>query len=229
MGITVYVFDAYGTLFDVSAAAHELAEADQSTDFALVREKVATDWRLRQLQYSWIRAILDQHADFWTVTKESLDWALQRHGLAGRPDLRRRLLDLYLELSAFAEVPAMLGTLKAKGRRTAILSNGSTPMLDSAVKAAGIAGLLDSILSVEQVGVFKPHRSVYDLVTQEFRCDAAEVLFASSNGWDAAAAACYGFKTVWVNRQKEPVECLPWKPDFVLDDLEKIPQVGASL
>ena len=142
------------------------------------------------------------------------------------PDLRERLLQLYWELSAYEEVPEMLNALKQKGLNTGILSNGSPDMLDGAVQSAGVGDVLDDVLSVEDVGIFKPHASVYELVGKRFDCTKAQVLFVSSNGWDAAAAAGYGFKTVWVNRAGEPIDRLPWKPDEILSDLTSIPDLA---
>jgi len=228
MPITTCVFDAYGTLFDVAAAAREAAGEPGRDAFGKVWQKVANDWRLKQLQYSWLRAVAGAHTDFWEVTQNGLDWALEASKLSD-PGLRERLLALYWELSAYPEVPEMLSTLKANGLNTAILSNGSPAMLEGAVSSAGVGDVLDDLLSVESVGVFKPHVSVYDLVGQRFGTDPREVLFVSSNGWDAAAAAGYGFQTVWVNRAGEPVDRLPWVPDQTLADLTTIPQLAASL
>lgn len=228
MTITTCIFDAYGTLFDVSAAARQAASEPGNEALADIWPRLASDWRLKQLQYTWLRAITGAHADFWQVTQEGLDWALEAAGVA-HPALRERLLALYWELSAYPEVPTMLAALKQAGKNVAILSNGSPDMLDGAVQSAGIGALLDDVLSVESVGVFKPHPSVYDLVGQRFGCDRSEVLFVSSNGWDAGAATGYGFTTAWVNRAGEPVDRLPWVPAHVLDDLTGIPDLAETL
>lgn len=225
MPIKACVFDAYGTLFDVAAAAREAAAEPGREAFAAKWPEIAKTWRLKQLQYTWLRAVADAHCDFWDVTKDGLDFALEEAGLAD-PDLRERLLALYWELSAYPEVPAMLGALKDAGFQTAILSNGSPPMLKGAVESAGVGALLDDVLSVESVGVFKPHKSVYDLVGARFDASPDEVLFASSNGWDAAFAARYGFYTVWVNRAGEPVDRLPAKPNETAADLTSIPDLA---
>ncbi len=225
MPIKTCVFDAYGTLFDVAAAARQAAA---EPGFEALQQKwpeLANYWRLKQLQYTWLRAVADAHADFWDVTQDGLDWALEATGLDGDSTLRQRLLDLYWQLQAYPEVPEMLRALKAGGLQTAILSNGSPPMLDGAVKSAGIGDVLDDVLSVESVGVFKPHASVYDLVLGRFGGERNEVLFVSSNGWDAAGASGYGFTTAWVNRAGEPMDRLPWKPAHVLTDLTTIPQL----
>ncbi|MCH2249070.1 MAG: haloacid dehalogenase type II [Cognatishimia sp.] len=227
MPIKACVFDAYGTLFDVAAAAREAAQEPGREAFATHWLKVANDWRLKQLQYTWLRAITGAHTDFWQVTQEGLDWALEASGLA-EPALRERLLQLYWELSAYPEVPEMLKTLKDQGFETAILSNGSPDMLAGAVDSAGIGDVLDDMLSVESVGIFKPDASVYELVTNRFDCARDEVLFVSSNGWDAAGAAGFGFTTVWVNRAGEPMDRLPWIPHHVLSDLTTIPDLARA-
>ena len=224
MAIKTCIFDAYGTLFDVAAAARQAATEEGFEGLRDSWPKVAADWRLKQLQYTWLRAVADRHTDFWQVTQDGLDWALEASGLA-EPDLRQRLLDLYWELQAYPEVPAMLTALKERGLATGILSNGSPAMLEGAVQSAGLGGVLDRVLSVEEVGVFKPHASVYDLVGAAFGCAPSEVLFVSSNGWDAAGAAGYGFETVWVNRADEPMDRLYAKPSHILPDLTAIPDL----
>lgn len=229
MAIDTCIFDAYGTLFDVTAAARQAAEEPAHGALADRWPRLAADWRDKQLQYTWIRAIAGEHADFWQVTCEALDYALEASGLAEDAALRDRLRNLYWELSAFREVPDMLGALKDAGRATGILSNGSPEMLQAAVQSAGVGRLLDHVLSVESVGVFKPSAKVYDLVNRAFGCDAGDVLFVSSNGWDAAAATGYGFATVWVNRAGLPMDRLPWTPEHVLPDLSGIPDLVASL
>ena len=226
MAITTCVFDAYGTLFDVGAAARQAAS---EPDFSAIKDDwmaLAEHWRLKQLQYSWLRAVADAHTDFWEVTQNGLDWALEKTGHAGDAALRERLLALYWELQAYPEVPQMLAALKAGGMNTAILSNGSPEMLDGAVQSAGIGAVLDISLSVQSVGIFKPDARVYDLVGGHFGCAKEEVLFVSSNGWDAAAATGYGFTTAWVNRSGEPMDRLPWTPAHVLSDLTGIPTLA---
>ena len=227
MPITTCIFDAYGTLFDVASAARRAAAEPGREAFANHWPAIAQHWRLKQLQYTWLRAVTGDHTDFWEVTKNGLDWALEAEGLDGDGGLRERLLQLYWELEAYPEVPQMLGALKDMGKNTAILSNGSPGMLDGAVQSAGISGVLDDVLSVENVGIFKPAHVVYDMVGKRFGCDRDNVLFVSSNGWDAAAAAGYGFQTVWVNRAGEPVDRLHATPDQILQDLTGIPGLAA--
>ena len=225
MTISVCIFDAYGTLFDVAAAARVAAGEPGRDDLAALWPKLAEDWRRKQLEYTWLRAVMRQHTDFWSVTQDGLDWALEAAGL-NDPELRERLLALYWELAAYPEVPVMLTRLKAAGLQTAILSNGSPDMLAGAVRSAGIGDLLDDMLSVESVGIFKPDASVYRLVTERFACTPDRVLFTSSNGWDAAAAAGFGFRTAWVNRAGQPMDRLPARPHHVLSDLTTIPDLA---
>ncbi|WP_439154827.1 haloacid dehalogenase type II [Yoonia sp.] len=225
MPITTCVFDAYGTLFDVGAAAAQAAREPEHAVLQHVWPAIARDWRLKQLQYTWLRAVAGQHCDFWQVTQDGLDWALEANGVTGTAT-RTRLLELYWELAAYPEVPAMLAALRDRGLKTAILSNGSPAMLDGAVQSAGIGDLLDAVLSVESVGIFKPHTRVYDLVGGHFGCAQDAVLFVSSNGWDAAGAAGYGFQTAWVNRAGEPMDRLYAQPHHVLPDLTTIPELA---
>ncbi len=224
MPITTCIFDAYGTLFDVAAAARMAAAEPDHAILKNTWPQIAQDWRLKQLQYTWLRAIAGQHCDFWQVTQDGLDWALENAKVSA-PETRERLLALYWELAAYPEVPEMLAALKQRGLNTGILSNGSPDMLDVAVKSAGLQELLDATLSVESVGVFKPHTSVYHMVGAHFRCAKEEVLFVSSNGWDVAGAAGYGFHTVWVNRAGEPQDRLYAAPHHILSDLTGIPDL----
>ena len=224
MPVTTCVFDAYGTLFDVAAAARLAAAEPGREALAAHWPQIARDWRTKQLEYSWLRAVAGRHCDFWQVTSDGLDWALEAAGLADA-ELRARLLALYRELAPYPEVAEMLDALKAAGKATAILSNGSRDMLDAAVASAGIGRLLDAVLSVDEVGVFKPAPAVYDMVGARFGVAPGEVLFVSSNGWDAAAAAGYGFRAVWVNRAGAPVDRLWARPDWIVADLTSVPEL----
>ena len=228
MTIKACIFDAYGTLFDVSAAAREAAAEPGREALAAHWQALAAHWRAKQLQYTWLRAVTGDHTDFWTVTQDGLDWAMDAVGLDDA-ETRERLLALYWELAAYPEVPGMLNTLKYQGYQTGILSNGSPEMLDGAVSSAGVGASLDAILSVESVGVFKPDSRVYDMVGAAFGTARDEVLFVSSNGWDAAGAAAYGFQTVWVNRAGEPLDRLPGRPAEILPDLTTIPDLAGRL
>lgn len=210
------VFDAYGTLFDVAAAAERCRAA-----LGDAAGPLAALWREKQLQYTWLRGLMGEHADFWQVTGEALDYAMGALSLDDR-DLRARLMDLYLALDAYAEVEPVLKRLKAAGMRTAILSNGSPKMLDAAVQSAGLADSLDAVLSVEEVGVFKPHPDVYRLGVDRLDLPAAEMAFHSANAWDAAAAAHFGYRAVWINRFGQPPERMPGTPEAELDSLDGV-------
>lgn len=211
----IYVFDAYGTLFDVDGAAREAASSDPTLTETWA--ELSADWRRKQLEYSWLRAITGDHADFWQVTSDALDWAAERHG-ASR-EQAARLLDLYRRLPAYPEVPAMLDRLRAAGGATAIFSNGSPRMLADATQSAGLSDRLDALLSVETAGRFKPSDEGYRIVTDHFGCEAAQITFVSSNGWDIYGATRFGFQTVWVNRAGLPVDRLPNAPRRILPDL----------
>ena len=217
------VFDAYGTLFDFASAAKSCHDAlgDRAPELTLL-------WREKQLQYTWLRAVQDRHADFWQVTGDALDFALETLGLAD-PALRRRLMDLYLALEVFPEVPDVLRRLKTAGLQTAILSNGSPAMLDAAVKSARLEGFLDAVLSVEEVAVYKPHPKVYQLAVQRLGVPAGAIAFQSSNAWDAYAASAFGMKVVWCNRYGQRRERLPGAPDREVRSLAELPAlVGAA-
>lgn len=225
MSVTTCAFDAYGTLFDVASAARAVAAEPGREAFARAWPRVAERWRAKQLQYTWLRAVMNRHADFEQVTRDALEWVLDAEGF-DEPALHARLMRLYFELEAYAEAPATLQAVRDAGLNTAILSNGSPAMLDAAIASAGIGHLLDDVLSVERVGVFKPARAVYDLVGARFHCAPQHVLFVSANGWDAAAAAAYGFETVWVNRDGDPCDRLPARPHHIVTDLRDIPALA---
>lgn len=213
-----YVFDAYGTLFDVDGAAREAAKHDPGLND--IWAALSADWRRKQLEYSWLRAITGDHADFWQVTAEALDWAAERHGASA--DQATRLLDLYRRLPAYPEVPAMLDRLRAAGHGTAIFSNGSPQMLAEATASAGLTDRLDALLSVETAGRFKPSDEAYRTVTRHFDLPPARITFVSSNGWDIYGATRFGFSTVWVNRGGLPVDRLPREPGRILTDLGEL-------
>ena len=227
MTIKTCVFDAYGTLFDVAAAARRVAGEPGREALSERLADLGETWRRKQLEYTWLRAVADAHADFWQVTQDGLDYALDEQELRD-PELRERLLALYWELEAFPEVPGVLNDLKRDGHTVAILSNGSPGMLRAAADNAGISGLLDAVLSVQEAGVFKPHRRVYELVARRFGTEPGEVLFVSSNGWDACAAAGFGFVSAWVNRRGEPMDRLPWRPAHALNTLAAVPDIARA-
>ena len=222
-GVRACVFDAYGTLFDFAAAARGCRDVlgdriDQLTSL----------WRDKQLQYTWLRALQGRHADFWQVTGDALDFALETLDI-DKPGLRDRLMQLYLTLDTFPEVPSVLSALKTAGLKTAILSNGSPRMLDAAVVGAKLNGLLDAVLSVEDVGVYKPHPKVYGLAVERLGIPASAIAFESSNAWDAYAASAFGMQVVWCNRYGQRRERLPGAPSREVRSLAELPAlVGAA-
>src|SRR6516225_9018101 len=208
-GIRACVFDAYGTLFDYASAAAGCR--DMLGDRI---GRLTALWRDKQLQYTWLRGLQGRHADFWQVTCDALDFALETLGL-DNPRLRARLMDLYRTLDVFPEVPAMLQRLKAAGLKTAILSNGSPDMLDA-------------VVTVELAGVYKPHPKVYQLAVDRLGVPAGAISFQSSNAWDAYAASAFGMRVVWCNRYGQRPERLPGKPDREIASLAELPAlVGA--
>jgi 2-haloacid dehalogenase len=211
------VFDAYGTLFDFASAARSCRD-EIGGDF----ERLTALWRDKQLQYTWLRAAQERHADFWQVTGDALDFAMETLGLQ-RAGLRDRLMALYLALDAFPEVPVLLGRLKSAGLRLAILSNGTPQMLEAVVKNAKLDGLFDGILSVEDVGVYKPSRRVYQLAVDRLAVPKDNICFLSSNAWDAYAASAFGMQVVWCNRYGQRRERLPGNPNGEIRSLDALP------
>lgn len=221
-GIRACVFDAYGTLFDYRSAALRCKD-DLGDQF----EALNVLWRDKQLQYTWLRSVQERYVDFRQVTEDALDFALETLGIA-ESSLRERLMNLYTELDVFPEVPAMLERLKAAGLRTAILSNGTQAMLEAACEHSGIRPLLDDVLSVDTVGVFKPHARVYALAEERLGLDRRAIAFQSANGWDAFAASAFGMRVVWCNRYGQQQERLPGRPDVEVSSLDALPElVGA--
>jgi 2-haloacid dehalogenase len=215
-GIKACVFDAYGTLFDVHSAVgkHRHRMGDSADPVSIL-------WRTKQLEYTWLRSLMGYHADFWQVTGDALDFAFDMHHI-DNPDLRRDLMDAYLKLDCYPEVPAALATLNDRGLRLAILSNGTPAMLEAAVKNSGIEELIEKNFSVEEVGIFKPDPRVYHIAVDGLKVKPEEIVFQSSNAWDAAGASAFGFKVAWVNRFGQSEERLPGRPDAEIDDLMKL-------
>lgn len=223
-GIEACVFDAYGTLFDVHSAVAQCR--DRFGLEAGPAQVMSEAWRTRQLQYTWLRSLMGRHVDFWQVTDDALGFALDTaFGVGNAPSgLHRALMDSYLTLHAYPEVAGVLKALKAGGMKTAILSNGSPMMLEKVCAHTGLDGVLDAVLSVEEVGVFKPHPSVYQLAIDRLGLSGATaVSFQSSNAWDAAAASAFGFKVVWCNRFGQARERLPGTPDAEVTSLAALP------
>ena len=216
-GIEACVFDAYGTLFDVhSAVGRHRARVGAAAD------AVSATWRAKQLQYTWLRSLMGRWTPFAEVTENSLDFALDEAGVRNDA-LRRDLLGAYRSLSCYPEVEGVLDRLRSAGMRTAILSNGSREMLDAAVESAGLASRLDAVLSVDDVRVFKPHPDVYQLACERLAVRRDAVCFLSSNAWDAAGAATFGFRVAWVNRFGQARERLPDAPDVEIESLDPLP------
>ncbi len=219
------IFDAYGTLFDVAAPARRIATLPLGAPIAPIWEGFAETWRRKQLEYTWLRAITGRHADFRAVTADALGWSFAAHGIDPDPALSDALMALYDAPDPHPEVGAMLEALAAQGVACAILSNGTPAMLASAVAAAGIGTRIRAILSVEAAGVFKPAAAVYRLGCAALDLPAGQIAFVSANGWDAAGAADFGYRTVWVNRRGAPAERLPGRPAAVLADLSGLPDI----
>jgi 2-haloacid dehalogenase len=215
MPSSIYVFDAYGTLFDVHAAIARYRDRCGPDG-----ERMSEIWRTKQLEYSWTLTLSGQYVDFWELTQRALDFALARTPSVDR-SLRERLLDAYFKLDAFPDARTALRRLKQSGHRTAILSNGSPAMLTAAVQAAGIGGDLDAVLSVDSLRIYKPRPEVYALVTDHFKCAPVDITFVSSNRWDVMGAASFGFRTAWINRGKAPEEY--GTADTILSDLSALP------
>ena len=215
----MYVFDAYGTLLDVDAAAREAAAEPGMEALKDHWLSIAKSWRERQLRYSWLCSMMGRYDDFWELTSRALDATLDEHGLASEKKVRDRLLSLYGELSAYEEVPGLLADLKAAGHKLAVLSNASPNMLETASKAAGIYQYFDALLSVDTLKCYKPTPAVYGLVTEHFGCSPNEVSFFSSNNWDISGAGAFGFKTIWVNRSGAAWDRLPGFPDQIVNSI----------
>lgn len=203
--VRAIVFDAYGTLFDVASAAarHRDLLGARHADLSRI-------WRQKQLEYTWLRTLMGQHADFRQVTADALDYALEAFSLP--TGLRDGLLDIYLRLDAYPDARPTLERLRERGLGTAILSNGTPAMLAAAIENAKLDALLDPLLSVESVGLFKPVPAVYQLAVDRLGIAATRIGFVSANGWDAAGAAAFGFRTIWINRERLPVDRLPGRP-----------------
>jgi 2-haloacid dehalogenase len=206
-GAQAFVFDAYGTLFDFASAA-----ARCGADLGERAATLTRLWRDKQLQYTWLRGLQGRHADFWQVTGDALDQTLETMGIDDS-GLRERLMALYLTLDPFAEVRSTLEGLRHAGKATAILSNGTPTMLAAVIDNAGFGGLFDAVISVEEVGVYKPHPSVYQRAVERLGLPSERICFLSSNAWDAWAASAFGMQVVWCNRYGQRPEHMPGKPN----------------
>jgi len=220
-GIKACVFDAYGTLFDVHSAVgkHRQRLGD-------IADQVSAVWRTKQLEYTWLRSLMKRHADFWQVTQDALDFAFEMHGIKDS-QLGKDLMGAYLQLDCYPEVPGALSELKTRGFTIAILSNGTPTMLEAAVKNSRLEAMIPRIFSVETAGVFKPDPRVYQIAVDELGVKPEEIVFQSSNAWDAAGAAAFGFKVAWINRFGQSPERLPGKPQIEIKDLSELPNLLA--
>jgi 2-haloacid dehalogenase len=216
-GIDACVFDAYGTLFDFTAATARCRSALGDKADAL-----SALWRTKQLEYTWQRSLRGDYVDFWHVTGQSLDYALAALGISN-DSLRTRLMELYFVLDPFPGVAEVLQRLRDGGLKTALLSNGTPSMLIAAVRRAGFERLLDPILSVDGLRVYKPHPSVYQLAIDQLHLPAERICFLSANGWDASGAAHFGLRVVWINRMRAPRETLPGVPEAEIQSLAELP------
>ncbi|MGN0143821.1 MAG: haloacid dehalogenase type II [Clostridium sp.] len=192
--IKLCVFDAYGTLFDINSVTKHYCK-----ELGDISEQFSSLWRLKQLEYSWLRSLMNRYDDFWRITEESLDYALDYFNIKNDL-LKTNLLKAYENINCYEEVPAALSKLKERGISTAILSNATPNMLYMAIKNSKINSLINSCLSVDNLKIYKPHPSVYNLILEKYDLNKNEILFVSSNSWDVAGAKSFGFNVSWINR-----------------------------
>ena len=213
--IKAIIFDAYGTLFDVNSAAEKCKDkiGDKWEGFA-------NFWRTTQLEYTWLRSLMERHKDFWQITEDSLDKSMKAFNID--PSMRDELLNLYKILSPFKEVPKTLKTLKEKKFKLAILSNGTPALLNQLVKSNHLDNLFDDLFSVEDVSVYKPSSKVYDMPIQKYHIEKNEVAFLSANTWDVSGGGNYGYNAIWVNRNKNIFDNLDYKPISEIKDLSEL-------
>ncbi len=216
--IKAIIFDAYGTLFDVNSAAEKCKDK-----IGEKWERFANFWRTTQLEYTWLRSLMDRHKDFWQVTEDSLDKSIKVFDID--PSMRNELLNLYKILSPYKEVPDSLKALREKKFKLAILSNGTPSLLDELVKSNHLDNLFDDIFSIEQVGVYKPSSRVYDLPIKKYNINKSEVVFLSANTWDVSGGGNYGYQSIWVNRNNNIFDNLDFKPKYQITDLNKLIQL----
>tara|TARA_A100001011_G_scaffold173292_1_gene181987 strand:- start:15299 stop:15967 length:669 start_codon:yes stop_codon:yes gene_type:complete len=213
--IKVCAFDAYGTCFDINSAAQNLAK-DIGDDWL----EFSTTWRTVQLEYTWLRSLIKKHVDFWKVTEDSLDFAIENHKIDKK--FRSKLLELYKKLNPYPELVDCLHKLKEKKIKTCILSNGSPSLLNELTSHAGVKKLFDDLISIEEAGIYKPHPKVYELVTKKYNCKPSEVCFMSSNTWDVVGGGVFGYQSVWVDRFGKTFDKLDYQPDFIIKNLSEL-------
>ena len=210
--IKAIIFDAYGTLFDVNSAAEKCKDK-----IGEKWERFANFWRTTQLEYTWLRSLMDRHKDFWQVTEDSLDKSIKVFDID--PSMRNELLNLYKILSPYKEVPDTLKALREKKFKLAILSNGTPSLLDELVKSNHLDNLFDDIFSVEQVGIYKPSSRVYDMPVKKYKIKKDEIAFLSANTWDVSGGGNYGYQAIWVNRNNNIFDNLDYKPKLEIKNL----------
>ena len=213
--IKAIIFDAYGTLFDVNSAAEKCKEkiGDKWEDFA-------NYWRITQLEYTWLRSIMNRHKDFWQITEDSLNKSMKKFEID--QNMRSELLDLYKILSTYPEVKKTLEELKSKNFKLAILSNGTPKLLDELVKSNDLQEFFDDIFSIETVGIYKPSANVYDIPIKKYNIFKNEVVFLSSNTWDVSGGGNFGYKSIWVNRNNNIFDNLDYSPEYELKNLKDL-------
>ncbi len=213
--IKAIIFDAYGTLFDVNSAAEKCKDKIGNK-----WEGFANYWRTTQLEYTWLRSLMNKHKNFWQVTEDSLDKAMKAFNID--PLMKNELLDLYKVLAPFKEVPEVLKTLKEKKFKLAILSNGTPTLLNELVKKNNLNNIFDDLFSIEQVGIYKPDSKVYDIPIQKYRIEKNEIAFLSANTWDVSGGGNYGYNAIWVNRNKNIFDNLDYKPNYEIKNLSEL-------
>ncbi len=213
--IKAIIFDAYGTLFDVNSAAEKCKDkiGDKWEGFA-------NFWRTTQLEYTWLRSLMKRHKDFWQITEDSLDKSMKAFNID--PSMKDELLNLYKVLSPFKEVPKTLKILKKKNLKLAILSNGTPSLLSELVKSNDLVDLFDDLFSIEEVGIYKPDSSVYDLPVKRYKIEKSEVIFLSANTWDVSGGGNYGYQSIWVNRNNNVFDNLDYKPNNQIKNLSEL-------
>ena len=213
--IKAIIFDAYGTLFDVNSAAKKCKDkiGNKWEDFA-------NYWRTTQLEYTWLRSLMNRHKDFWQVTEDSLDKSMKAYKIDS--SMRNELLDLYKKLSTFPEVKEALNNLKERNYKLAILSNGTPALLNELVKSNNLDNIFDDIFSIEEVRIYKPDSKVYDLPIKKYQIQKDEVAFLSANTWDVSGGGNYGYSAIWVNRNKNFFDNLDYKPENEVENLKQL-------
>ena len=212
------IFDAYGTLFDVNSAAEKC-----KSKIGDKWENFANYWRTTQLEYTWLRSLMKRHKDFWQVTEDSLDKSMKVFQI--KPEMKSELLNLYKILSTFPEVLIVLKTLKERGYKLSILSNGTPSLLDELVKTNHLQGYFDNIFSIEEVGIYKPDSKVYDMPLKRYKIDKNEVAFLSANTWDVSGSGNYGFNSIWVNRNDNIFDNLDYTPENQINSLKGLLEI----